>query len=231
MKNGATQEGVPDPRAAIATKVEEDRLSEMKAEGAEAPGTPEDWEEDEGATTQQEEAKEETPEETAEETQPTAEVAQPPVEQMLRVKVDGVEMEKPLSWVLAQAQKNAAADRRLEEASKAKTLYEQRLAELESLRPKEPEKPKKPSLPADLADALKGLARRQLETSRRSRKPTQSSSGRVLPSTSLTRWARRTPISVTWLGRTTSRRGSASRPRWCGGRGISRSTPATVSRS
>lgn len=163
MNKGATQQGVPeDPRAAIFSKIEESRVESLKEEGIESLEPPEDWEEDEGVQPEakeepREELKEETPEETSQETQP-------PAEQMLRVKVDGVEMEKPLSWVLAQAQKNAAADRRLEEASKAKALYEARLAEVESLKPKEPEKPKKPSLPADLADALKGLARRQLET-------------------------------------------------------------------
>jgi hypothetical protein len=166
VKTDATQQGVSeDPRAAIYAKAEESREAELKADGVEIDKeTPDDWEEGEGSA--QETAPEETPEAAVE---PTTEEApqetQPTPEQTVRLKVDGVEVERPLSWVVAQAQKLAAADRRLEEASKAKTLYEARLAEVESLKPAPaPAVPKRPSLPADLSDVLKALARKQLET-------------------------------------------------------------------
>ncbi len=153
----ATQQGVLDERAEIYAKAEKSRLADLQEDGVEATIPPEDWEED-----PEEPKAEETPQEEVEASpeEPTPE-PQPTPEPTMRLKVDGVEVERPVSWVQAQAQKLAAADKRLEEASKAKTLYESRLAEIESSKPPEQ---KKPSLPADIADALKVLTRKQLAT-------------------------------------------------------------------
>ena len=157
---GATQEGVlkpEDPRAAIIDAIVAKQQEELEPVGEEveyeekAPQEEPKEEEKEEAPSEEVEAKSEAPQETQ------------PTEQMVRVKVDGQEEEVPLSRVLAQYQKNSAADRRLEEASKAIAEAKALKAEIAALKQPKEEPKKRPTLPADLADAFRATVKAQLE--------------------------------------------------------------------
>ena len=172
MKPDATQQGVStteDPRAAIYA-----RADEKAAEESSPHGEPTEWEDDPREAAPKEKAAAPVTEDSPPAEEPEqgeAQEATPqeqPTEQMVRVKVDGVEEEVPLSKVLAQYQKNSAADRRLEEAQRTISEVKALKAELDALRSEAPQRRTEPQrdpsqLPDDIAGAVDSIVTKQLE--------------------------------------------------------------------
>lgn len=144
MNKQAQDQG--DPRQAIYQSAQASRDAQLAEDGAvEVQG--DEWEDEPAGTPEPEKEPEKEPELKEE----------PAPERMVKVKVYGVEKEVPESEVVARYQMTEAADQRLEEA---KRLFQEAKAEREAARKPEEKKPE--PLPQDLAQAMREIAKRQM---------------------------------------------------------------------